>query len=60
MPALSDPELVEGESKWTVGESNSRLRNANAMPYHCANGPRVLALSERSESKGILGKLNSL
>ena len=27
--------------KWTVGESDSRPRNANAMHYHCANGPDV-------------------
>ncbi len=24
---------------WTVGESDSRFRNANAAHYHCANGP---------------------
>lgn len=24
---------------WTVGESNSHLRNANAVYYHCTNGP---------------------
>lgn len=35
---------------WTVPESNRRHRNANAVHYHCANGPER---SRRVDPGGI-------
>ncbi len=33
---------------WTVGESNPRPRNANAVHYRCANGPANAAYLRES------------
>lgn len=38
MPWKRDNRYATGP--WTVGESNSRFRNANAVHYHCANSPQ--------------------
>ena len=36
------PDLTQCELLWwTVGESNPRIRNANAVYYHCTNGPQL-------------------
>lgn len=36
---------------WTVGESNSCHRNANAVHYHCANGPLALSIANKDVIK---------
>ena len=34
---------------WTVVESDSRFRNANAAHYHCANGPTQANYSRKGD-----------
>ena len=38
---------------WTVGESNPRPSNANAMYYHYTNGPKAETLKLKTNPKDI-------
>ena len=43
-----------------MGESNSRLRNANAMHYHYANGPKKLRENMKSNFSTFNSKLSTI